>query len=261
MGRSGCRWWGLALGLGLGLARPDAALAAGGSRYTGQAIVTGTDMRDRPRGLALCLAQALVKASGDPNVLRRPGVPALEGKATAFVAGLSYVDRMSGQPKHDEQGSRDRPFTLTARFDPAKIDAALAGLGVAPWRGPRPTVALVIAVAGFGHAFTVTPTEPLAVDMRAALVEERRLYDVRVALPAAAGATPRGTILVRGTLRWDQAHFGWRARWASLWYGRTYRWGEDGVPFDDAFGAALAGALGLAAGHAPPRPGTPLVRR
>ena len=67
-----------------------------------------------------------------------------------MVTAISYHDRMSALPKHDEQGMRDRPFTLTASFDPAKIAQALTGLGSTPWHGPRPPVFLAVTV----HSYT-----------------------------------------------------------------------------------------------------------
>ncbi len=59
--------------------------------YTGQAIVTGTDNRDRPRGLGLCLGEVLIKASGDPNILAAPGFAALRADAASLVLS----DRLS----------------------------------------------------------------------------------------------------------------------------------------------------------------------
>jgi hypothetical protein len=59
---------------------------------------------------------------------------------------------------------------------------------------------------------------------------------------------------VRGTLDWSDAAFGWVAHWQTDWNGRHAIWSERGVSFDDAFRAALAGALGVASGHGPPSP-------
>ncbi len=121
--------------------------------YTGQAVVTGTDNRDRPRGLGLCLGEVLIKASGDPNLLSAPGFAALRAEAASMVLAISYHDRMSALPKHDEQGTRDRPFTLTALFDKAKIAAALNQLGSAVWTGRRPTVFLTTHVQAYAGQF------------------------------------------------------------------------------------------------------------
>jgi hypothetical protein len=41
------------------------------ARYQARTIVTGTDMRSRPAGLAVCLTDVLIKVSGDPTHGRR----------------------------------------------------------------------------------------------------------------------------------------------------------------------------------------------
>jgi hypothetical protein len=230
--------------------------------YVARAIVTGTDERDRPRGLAICLGQVLVNVSGDPNILARPGVPALEARATSMVTGLDYVDRMSGMHKHDEQGTRDRPFTLTATFAAGKVIAALAAIGAVPWKGPRPTVFLAVAVHGFTGNFALTAGSPLGYDMpqlmRAAIADAAWQYKLPVMLPANAGApAPAGALAVRGTLVWSDTAHGWIATWRS----GDASWGARGVSFDDAFRVALAGALGIASGHGPPRPSRCSSRR
>lgn len=221
--------------------------------YTGQAIVTGTDERDRPRGLAACLDQVLINVSGDPNILQKPGIPALEQQAQSLLLGIDYHDRMSGLRKHDEQGTHDRPFTLTATFDPGKIQAALKTLGETPWPGPRPPVLLIVAVRGFTGNFTITPEENAADLMRDFIAAAAERYRLDVQLPASPdAAAPPGVMTLRGTLDWSDAAFGWVAHWQTGWNGRAATWGERGVSFDDAFRAALAGALGIASGHGPP---------
>ena len=109
--------------------------------YQSHAIVTGTDMRGRPVGFAACLTDVLVKVSGDPKLADDPRVAELAQHADRLVAGFQYRDLYSGIPKHDEQGTRDRPYTLVVAFDPAKIDAVLADLGDQPWTVERPRLA------------------------------------------------------------------------------------------------------------------------
>jgi hypothetical protein len=225
-----------------------------GDIYTARAIVTGTNERDRPRGLAICLGQVLVNVSGDPNILGRKGVAALEARAETMVTGLDYVDRMSGLRKHDEQGTRDRPFTLTATFDPAKVTAALAALGAAPFTGKRPAVFLVLRVDGYAGRFALLKGPIVGYDMpelmRQSIGDAAWQYKLSVTLPEGAGeSVPAGAMAVDGTLTWSDADHGWLAAWET----GGVRWGERGVSFDDAFQGALAGALGVASGHGPPR--------
>jgi uncharacterized protein len=231
---------------------------SGDPLYIGSAIVTGTDNRDRPRGLGICLSEVLVKLSGDPNILSHPGIAALKACAASMVTAISYHDRMSGLPKHDEQGTRDRPFTLTAAFDPAKVARALASLGTAPWPGKRPHVFLAVAVRSYSGNFMLVQGPATGYDqpnlMRSALADAADLYALTVVLPAAATSTaPAGMLPVNGTLDWSDEDHGWIASWQAVWNGAGTRWGERGVAFDEAFANALAGALGIASGHGPPR--------
>src|SRR5580658_366818 len=103
------------------VAAPTAAEDTG-ALYSANAIVTGTDMRQRPWGFAQCLTEVLVKVSGDPRLKDDPRVAGLAEHADRFVVAFDYVDLMAGIKKKDDQGSYDRPHRLTVRFDPAKID-------------------------------------------------------------------------------------------------------------------------------------------
>jgi hypothetical protein len=103
--------------------------------YQATAIVTGTDLRERPHGFAECLTEVLVKVSGAPRLHDDPAVAKLAEHADTLVDTFSYVDPRAWFLHHDDQGTYDRSYELTVRFDPAKIDGALATLGVAPWRG------------------------------------------------------------------------------------------------------------------------------
>src|SRR5882672_6020487 len=115
-----------------------------GAFYQAYAIVTGTDMRQRPWGFAQCLREVLVKVSGDPRLKDDPRVADLAEHADRVVAAFDYVDLMAAYKKKDDQGSYDRPHRLTVHFDPAKIDDALMQLGARPWRGERPAVVPVL---------------------------------------------------------------------------------------------------------------------
>jgi hypothetical protein len=111
--------------------KPETACPPGiDALYSSYAIVTGTDMRQRPWGFALTLREVLVKVSGDPRLKDDPHVDEMAAHADQFVACFDYVDTMANTPLHDEQGTYDRPHRLTVFFDPAKIDALLAAI----WR-------------------------------------------------------------------------------------------------------------------------------
>jgi uncharacterized protein len=92
-----------------------------GPFYEADAIVTGTDMRQRPWGMAQCLREVLVKASGDPRLKDDPRLLELTSHADRFVASFDYADLMAGIPKKDDQGSYDRPHKLTVRSTPRSM--------------------------------------------------------------------------------------------------------------------------------------------
>ena len=114
--------------------------------YEADAIVTGTDMRQRPWGFAQTLRDVLVRSSGNPRLKDDPRTAELAVHADRFVACFNYVDMMAGVPLHDDQGTYDRPHKLTVYFDPAKIDAVLAQFDDKPWHGERPVVVPVLLV-------------------------------------------------------------------------------------------------------------------
>jgi len=119
-----------------------------GPMYQADAIVTGTDMRQRPWGFAQTLREVLVKSSGDPRLKDDPRTAQLAVHADRFVACFDYVDMMAAVPLHDDQGTSDRPHKLTVYFIPAEIDALLAQFGDKPWRGERPIVVPILLVHG-----------------------------------------------------------------------------------------------------------------
>lgn len=224
--------------------------------YEARTMVTGTDLRSRPAGLAACLADVLVKVSGDPALLTDPRALALGREAGKLAAGFDYFDRMSGLKHNDEQGSSDRPYYFTVRFDPARIDAALRRLGDAPYTGPRPTLLPIVLVRDArGRAFVLTGDGEHLIGQPQAFAEAGDRYAMPLHLPSAAeltdgSATAGPDVLpVVGSLAWSDAAHGWVARWQARWHGREAQWGVAGVGFDEAFRVAVRGALALVAGY------------
>jgi hypothetical protein len=228
-------------------ATPDPHLA----RYEARTIVTGTDLRSRPAGMAACLADVLVKVSGDPTVADDRRLPALLAQAATYAADFDYRDRMSGISHHDEQGSSDRPYDLTVRFDPARIDAALRALGRAPWSDPRPTLLLRVHVSDAPGTFDLTDAAPRGAGMRAAIRDSAEKYGMPVALPGAG--PPADAVPLPGTLTLRQAALGWVVSWHLDWQGRGYDWGVSGVDFDEAFRDGIRGAMQVLSGHGAPQ--------
>lgn len=226
--------------------------------YEARVVVTGTDMRSRPAGLAACLADVLVKVSGDPALLHDPRVAALGPGAREFAYGYDYVDRMAGLKVGDSQGTSDRPYYLTVHFIPERVDAALRQLGEAPYTGKRPTLLPIVLVEGARQTFVLTSDGYHFYGQPDAFADAADRYFMKLHLPR-AGELADGDALasadllpVTGTLVWSDVEHGWIARWNADWQGHSAHWGVSGVGFDVAFRDAVAGALALVSGHAPP---------
>ena len=238
--------------------------------YQAVAIVTGSDMRSRPTGFAQCLREVLVKLSGEPRLRDDPRVSELAAHAAALVASFEYADQMAGIPVHDDQGTYDRPFNLTVRFDPARIDQALADLGEKPWRGERPAVVPAVLVHRYSATYWLSAENPapLAADQRESLVERGEEFGMKVHIPteaelAAWGVTIKGfpssqlpsppdQALVAGTLEFEEAIPGWVGSWRMRWRGVDYVWRISGVNFDEAFRDIIRGVVRVASGHGTP---------
>lgn len=243
--------------------------------YRARTIVTGQREESRRLGFPVCLEQVLVKVSGDPRLIDDPKVAALAEEAASFVTEFAFRDRMAGIPVHDEQGTRDRPYDLTVRFDPAQIDAALRSLGREPWQGPRPRVALLVGVDIGGTTYLLASDGERGRDQREALGEAAARFGMPMALPdeaalAAAGLSygklqaldPRsldaaataigGDLALVGDLLWSEQALGWIAEWRMDAGGKSHRWQIRGVSFDDAFRNAMAGAAQILSGHGEP---------
>jgi hypothetical protein len=245
----------------LGLTALLLPLLAGSARasglYEATVIVTGMDARSRPAGLGTALAQAVAKVSGNPALLDDPHVAALAPLAPSLVESMAYLDRMSDLPHRDEQGTRDRPYDLQVRFDPAMLDSLLAGLGEIPWR-VRPALAVAIRIEPRNG-----PTLLLHADTdpderhRAALLAAADQAGLQVVLPLEApllevtGAVPllrQPDLVLRGSLSWQEGT-GWAAQFTLPWHGRQHAWGVDGVGFDAAYREAMRGAARVLSGH------------
>ena len=241
--------------------------------YEADAIVTGTDMRQRPWGFAQTLREVLVKVSGDPRLKNDPRTEELAAHADRLVACFAYLDLMAATPLHDDQGTADRPHRLTVSFEPAKIDAVLADFGERPWRGARPVIVPVLLVHGRKPPPYVLSAElPAGEEQRAAFANAAGEFGIKVRLPseaelakwgpaaehfpypeakAPASAAP-GEAVVVGTLDWSETLPGWIGSWRTRWHGADHRWGIEGVNYDAAFRDIVGGVVLLASGRGRP---------
>ena len=243
-----------------------------GDPYETYAIVSGYEIAaTRLKGFAACLPEVLVRVSGEPRLAQDPRVAALAAQAASLVDSWDYSDflvRMG--PVHDDQGTGpDRPYDLVVRFDPAKIDAALRDLGVAPWKGKRPEVVPVLAVTGFTGTYLLSAEVTAGAAQRGSLAVAATEYGLPLHVPdeaeleawgvtmAASFPAPRAAsddarAIVAGTLRFDEAKPGWVGSWRMRWHGADYAWGVSGVNYDAAFRSLMSGVARIAAGRGAP---------
>ena len=241
--------------------------------YRADAIVTGTDMRQRPWGFAQTLREVLVKSSGDPRLKDDPRIAQLTEHADRFVACFDYADMMSGVPLHDDQGTYDRPHKLTVYFIPAEIDALLAQFGDKPWRGARPIVVPVLLVHSRKPPPYVLSAEiPAGEEQRGSFAAAAGQFGMEVRIPSEAellawGASldhfpsepppaSAGKAIVVGTLDWSETLPGWIGKWQMRWRGTDYQWGISGVNYDAAFRNIVRGVVLTASGAGPPDQGS-----
>lgn len=241
--------------------------------YRAQAFVTGERPETRDPALLQGFRDVMVKVSGDPRLLADKRLDA--SFDPSVVHTYSYRDLMAGIPKHDEQGTRDRPFELTIDYAPDKIAAALAALDHKAWYEDRPLVLILIGVELGPSRFIIADQgEPGSVQRQALMTSARR-YGLPIAFPtrvmleasglkADALKNPdpkalepllkqaKADRLFAGHMVFSDKALGWISKW-QLPEGKTiYRWGIEGVNFDEAFRNAIRGAAQALSGNGAP---------
>lgn len=253
----------------LAMVAPSGANASDSALYQARTIVTGTRAETRLPGLLRCLAQVLVRVSGNARLSTHPALAGL--KAETAVRGWTYRDLYAFRPIRDEQGTRDRPYEMTVAYDPAAIDALLGELGSGPWRGDRPRLVVFLGVRHIGTSFMLTSMSDAGDLMRESFKDAAWGAALEVVIPSemtvtAAGLTVESiegvdpssllTIVDRNTgqqplvgmLAWSRELLGWKAHWRLAHGGGTHAWKIEGVNFDAAFRSAVGGAALILSG-------------
>jgi hypothetical protein len=240
--------------------------------YRAEAIVTGTDMRQRPWGFAQTLREVLVKSSGDPRLKDDARTQKLAAHADRLVACFAYADMMEGIPLHDDQGTYDRPHKLTVYFNPAKINAALAQFGRRPWRGERPVIVPVLSVHGRKPPpYVLSAGIPAGEEQRGSFAVAAGQFGLRIRFPSDAElaawnvstdhfptgwpASGHSEAVIMGTLDWSETLPGWIGKWRMRWRGADLAWGISGVSYDAAFRNIVRGVVLVASDAGSPDEG------
>ncbi len=257
-------WLALACGVAFA-ATPD-------DLFEAQTIVTGQREETRLPALRQCLLDVLIKVSGDPKIADDPTADAMTGDAASYLGAFRYRDLLEGIPIHDEQGTRDRPYQLTADFDPSKVEAALRSVGREPWLGKRPRVAVFLAVHLDTGAYLLAADGRRGQDQRDALAAAAWKFGVPLVLPTrqwledrnmsveglpssgsagleAAATAMGGDVALLGSLAWSTEDLGWLAAWRLASRPKSQEWQIRGVSFDQAFGDAMSHTLQYLSAH------------
>ena len=234
------------------------ALAAVPDLYRAQAVVTGQGEANRLFGFGACLEDVLIKVFGAQQLAGSRRLAAYKANAKNLVRTFDYHDQMSGKPKRDEQGTRDRPYDLIVDFDAPKIHDALGALGLKPWLSHRPVLAMFVEMQQGSREFVITADAEQSALQRNASGRGRQTGHAGL-LPSAAAlakagikgaelntmpssslspvvAELGGEVALVGRLVWDDFDLGWATRWRLDWHGRTHRWQVRGTTFDEASG-------------------------
>jgi hypothetical protein len=236
--------------------------------YQATVIVTGTDMRSRPAGIARALLEVLVKVTGNPRLAADPRAVALGSRANSLVLGFDYFDPMAGRRPHDDQGSYDRSYDLTIRFNPSRIDDAARSLGSRPWAGSRPAVVPLIEIRGWDPpwvgSFMLTVDSPSGSAQRIAFKNAAAKYGLEVRVPTLAELEARGirfgaplparsvqdasAVSIVGSAEFRPAALGWVASWRTWWGAVDHEAKLSGVSLDEIFDSMVREAVTLASG-------------
>ncbi|MGY3606673.1 MULTISPECIES: DUF2066 domain-containing protein [unclassified Bradyrhizobium] len=240
--------------------------------YRAQTIVTGQGEANRIIGFAACLEDVLVKVSGALKLESDPRLDAYKSRAADFVGAYNYHDQMSGKPKRDEQGTRDRPYDLIVDFDDKKINDVLNSLGVRPWLSRRPILGVFVEMEQGSKQYFATSDARQSDLQRDSLLAAALKRGMMIVLPdvaalakaninaaellttasstlASVAAERGGEVVLVGRLKWDDSELGWATEWRMDWNGRTHRWQLRGVTFDEAFRRGIGGAAQILSGN------------
>lgn len=216
-----------------GLAALISPLAAQGiDLYEGEIPVAGQGAEERTAALPGAMGQMLVRLSGDATVAADPALRPLLDQAGALVQRYRYRQQVEVQG-----GLPVNRTWLVARFDPARVDAALAAAGVAVWLPPRPRPLVWLVIDDGSGPRVLGAAQAAAVSALAARARQRGLdlrypgLDAQEQGLMSAIWTGRVEVLAEASARYDAPALllgrlqrqgeGWNARWKAVEGGRA----------------------------------------
>lgn len=224
------------------------AVAASPDLYAATVVVTGRDnLAERARGIREALPLVLTKLTADDQIAKRAVSQAIVENAEAAVERIEYVDRKEGVQISDEQGTRERSFGLTVRFDPDKVDAIVEDLGGVVWAGERPRLAVALTIDDGMSTYLLTRSSEKGWGQRLAFEDAAQALALPIALPGEAPAADTAPRL-EGNMRITAAGY-WNTDWRFRSGDTDERFATNGVTFDAAIGEALRHSAKALAKH------------
>ena len=215
------------------------AYAQNDDLYAATVIVTGRDnLAERSRGIREALPLVLTKVSVDADAPARAAGRGLTEDAEAFVVGFDYRDRKEGVQISDEQGTRDRSFEFTARFDPDRVDAVLREVGAQPWHGPRPEIGVDLMIDDRTSRYRLTELSEKGYGQRMAFADKAAALGLSVRLPEADGVEPGTPVRLEGEMSMTADGY-WDTQWRVTAPDVETSFASSGTTFDLAFEEAL----------------------
>lgn len=256
------------------MATGAAGAAEPGDLYRGRTIVTGIKDDTRLPAVPICFLDVLAKVSGDVRLFHDPRAQEVARTGTLHATEYSYRDRFALRQIHDEQGTRDRPYYLTVTFDPQRVEANLATLGLKPWIN-RPNLALFLVVNNNANTYVLSGDGTFGRDQRESLAAASWQVGMPVTLPSESDLAKKGLtanvlttiqpaeldmvtksmgadLVLLGSLVWNKGSLGWAAEWKLLDGKELHGWKIKDVSFDDAFRNALWGSALILSGNGEP---------
>jgi uncharacterized protein len=249
--------------------------AAAENLYRAQTSVIGQGEANRIIGFAACFEDVLIKASGTLKLEGDPRLNAYKSRSADFVSSYGDRDQMTGTPKRDELGTRDRPYDLIVDFDDKKINDVLDALGVKPWLSRRPILGVFVEMAQGSRQYIATSDAkqsdlqgdslragastqgmmivlPDAAALAKANINAAELLMTPFSTLASVAAERGGEATLVGRLKWEDSELGWATEWRMDWNGRIHRSQLRGVTFDEAFRRGMGGAAQILSGNGYP---------
>lgn len=210
--------------------------------YEGEAVVADQSEEARAAALPQALAGVLAKLSGNADAPNHPDVRERLDAAQGMLQHYRYrsdVAVVDGQPV--------QRAVLVARFERSKVDALLAGAGIAFWPGPRPPLMLWLGIDDGRGPRLVSEAQAQAVaalSTRAAAegvgmifplldLEDQGAVDVQAVWGENVAAIMAGSqryasqSVLSGRL--ERAGSGWRVNWMVIDGGEVLRrWSDAG---------------------------------